>query len=210
MTALLRLLVNEVEREVGLPSGTSLLDGLRDGLGLTGTKYGCGEGVCGACTVLVDGQPVRSCVTSLGDVVGRRITTIEGLAGEGQLHPVQRAFLEEGALQCGFCTPGMVLATVALLAREPDPDDGQLAVALAGNICRCGTYPRIRRAVHRARSAPDLVPSRAHPLGPGRGSCPRILRSALGWLGSGTAPRAGPGRPLGTAMGQWRSLGACR
>ena len=164
MTALLRLLVNEVEREVGLPSGTSLLDGLRDGLGLTGTKYGCGEGVCGACTVLVDGQPVRSCVTSLGDVVGRRITTIEGLAREEQLHPVQRAFLEEGALQCGFCTPGMVLATAALLAREPDPDDGQLAVALAGNICRCGTYPRIRRAVHRAR---DLArdPGGGQPVG---------------------------------------------
>lgn len=154
MTPPFRLVVNEIEREVELPSDTSLLQGLRDGLGLTGTKYGCGEGVCGACTVLVEGQPTRSCVTPLGEVIGRRITTIEGLAREGQLHPVQRAFLEEGALQCGFCTPGMVLATAALLEREPDPDDGQIAVALAGNICRCGTYPRIRRAVHRAR---DLV-----------------------------------------------------
>src|SRR5215471_10857709 len=134
-----------------LPESMLLLSALRDRLGLTGAKLGCGEGACGACTVLVDGEPARSCQRTAGSVAGRTVTTIEGLAGVSTgLHPVQRAFAEESAAQCGFCTPGMVLSTIALLASHPSPADGAIDAALAGQICRCGSYPRIRRAVHRA------------------------------------------------------------
>ncbi len=135
-----------------VPESALLLSALRDQLGLTGAKPGCGEGACGACTVLVDGEPVRSCQRTAGSVAGTAITTIEGLApgGEAGLHPVQQAFVLECAGQCGYCTPGMVLTSAALLAGDPRPNDAAIDTALARQICRCGTYPRIRRAVHRA------------------------------------------------------------
>jgi len=131
-------------------STTTLLSALRGELGLTGAKPGCGEGACGSCTVLVDGQPAKACQQQVADIVGRNVTTIEGLAIAGALHHVQQAFAEIGAAQCGYCTPAMVLAVVALLQRDPDPDAAAVDDALAGNICRCGCYPQIRRAVRRA------------------------------------------------------------
>src|SRR5262249_18708816 len=140
------------------PESMVLLSALRDELGLTGAKLGCGEGACGACTVLIDGAPVRSCQRTAGSAEGRQITTIEALSADrSQLHPVQRAFAEEGAAQCGFCTPGMVLTTVALLAARPRPTDGEIDEAMASQICRCGSYPRIRRAVHRAATVIDTA-----------------------------------------------------
>lgn len=123
---------------------------LRDDLDLTGTKYGCGEGRCGACTVLVDGRIRRSCMMTVGQAEGREIVTIEGLATEGRLHPVQEAFLKDEALQCGYCTPGMILAATALLRANPDPSDAQIIQAMDGNICRCGVYPAILRAIRSA------------------------------------------------------------
>jgi aerobic-type carbon monoxide dehydrogenase small subunit (CoxS/CutS family) len=149
----LRLTVNDQDREVVASSERSLLDVLRDDLGLTGTKYGCGEGECGACTVLVDGVAVRSCMTPVQEVVGHPVTTIEGLAGKRGLHAVQQAFLDVGAAQCGFCTPGMVLAAVALLRQRPSPTEAEVRAALQGNICRCGGYLRILEAVGRAAEA---------------------------------------------------------
>lgn len=150
------LRVNGVEHE--LPRGErNLLSYLRFDLGLTGTKYGCGEGLCGACTVLVDGQALRSCMTTAGAVAGGDVTTIEGLAtGDGLdgLHPVQRAFVEEQAMQCGYCIPGFIMGAVGLLAREPRPSSGQIREALAEHMCRCGTYQRIERAVERAAGGP--------------------------------------------------------
>ena len=128
-----------------VPDGTTLLDLLRDHAALTGTKYGCGEGQCGSCTVLADGKAVRACLTAAGAV--RAVTTIEGLATGDRLHPVQQAFLDAQAFQCGFCTPGMVMGAVALLARSPRPTDDEIRHALDGHLCRCGTYPRIVRAV---------------------------------------------------------------
>jgi nicotinate dehydrogenase subunit A len=142
--------INSRTHRVDGEAGDDLLTVLRDELGLTGSKYGCGEGYCGACTVLVDGEVVRSCVLRLGAVGDRRITTIEALALEGGLHPVQEAFLEEEAFQCGYCTPGMVMATVALLRRTPDPTEQDIARSMDRNVCRCGAYPRIVRAVQRA------------------------------------------------------------
>lgn len=144
------LLVNGTKRTADAAAGESLLTVLRDRLDLTGTKYGCGEGECGACTVLLNGRPVRSCLVPAADAVGRKITTIEGLEENGRLHAVQEAFLKEEAFQCGSCTSGMILATAALLARRPHPADHEIVSALEGNICRCGTYPRILRAVRRA------------------------------------------------------------
>jgi aerobic-type carbon monoxide dehydrogenase small subunit (CoxS/CutS family) len=125
----------------------SVLEFLRDELGLTGTKYGCGEGQCGACTVLVDRSAVRSCITPLSAVAGREITTIEGLETDGKLHPVQQAFLDAGAMQCGYCTAGMILSCVSLLEHHPHADEAEARRALNGNICRCGTYPRILQAL---------------------------------------------------------------
>ena len=142
------LVVNGTARSV--PSSTSLLLALRDELCLTGAKPGCGEGACGSCTVLVDGDPVRACRQPVSALAGRNITTIEGLVAGGRLHPVQQAFVEVAAAQCGYCTPGMVLTVAALLSRDPNPDDSAITGALSGNLCRCGCYPRIRRAVHRA------------------------------------------------------------
>jgi isoquinoline 1-oxidoreductase len=144
------IVVNGVDREVPRDPERSLLHVLREELGLTGAKYGCGEGACGSCTVLLDGVAAQSCMTTLSGVGGRRVTTPEGLSGGRALHPVARAFLEEGAIQCGYCTPGMVLAAAALLEETPSPDDERIALALEGNVCRCGVYPRILRAVRRA------------------------------------------------------------
>ena len=148
--AIRSLRVNGSTRRVEAPEEESLLSVLRNRLGLTGTKYGCGEGQCGACTVLLDGKAVRSCRTKVSEAAGARITTIEGLAPGGRLHPVQSAFLDEEAFQCGFCTPGMILSAVDLLRANPHPTDDDVASSLAGNVCRCGTYPRIVRAVRRA------------------------------------------------------------
>jgi aerobic-type carbon monoxide dehydrogenase small subunit (CoxS/CutS family) len=148
--ATIRLSVNGKTRSVDTEPERPLLEVLREDLGLTGTKYGCGEGQCGACTVLLDGQPSFSCVTAVGAAEGRRIVTIEGLAEGGALHPVQQAFLEEGAVQCGYCTPGMVLRTVALLQNHPQPTDAQMVDGLNGNLCRCSDYRRIMAAVRRA------------------------------------------------------------
>ena len=128
----------------------SLLSVLRDELDLTGAKYGCGEGECGACTVLVDGRAVRSCLLPVHTVAGKPITTVEGLARQGRLHPVQEAFLAEHALQCGYCTAGMIMAGVGLLLKQPRPTVADILGAMEGHICRCGTYPRIVAAMQRA------------------------------------------------------------
>ena len=130
--------------------GDSLLSILRYELGLTGSKFGCGEGHCGACTVLVENEATRSCVARLGAVAGQSITTIEGIDRGGALHPVQQAFLETEAFQCGYCTPGMVMATIALLRTNPDPSEQEIARLLDKNVCRCGTYPRVVRAIRLA------------------------------------------------------------
>jgi len=142
--------VNGVTRRVSGSPERSLLNVLRDDLGLTGAKYGCGEGQCGACTVLLDGQAARSCITHLADATGKRITTIEGLEQDGRLHPLQEAFLETGAMQCGYCTPGMIMSGASLLHQNAKPTDGEIVHAMQGNVCRCGTYPRIVAAVRLA------------------------------------------------------------
>jgi aerobic-type carbon monoxide dehydrogenase small subunit (CoxS/CutS family) len=147
------LTVNGTARRVYTARDAPLLLALRDELGLTGAKYGCGEGACGACTVLVDGRAVRSCVTTVSEAAGKKITTVEGLEREGRLHPVQQAFLDEEAFQCGYCTPGMVLSAVALLEANPDPGEEEILRAMDGNLCRCGTYSRILTAVRRAALA---------------------------------------------------------
>jgi len=144
------LFVNGRKREVSASPQQPLLWVLRDELQLTGTKYGCGEGQCGACTVLLEGKAVRSCVTPLSVAVGKNVTTIEGLAKGDALHPVQQAFLREEAFQCGYCTSGMIVSAVELLSTRPNPSDAQIREAMQGNICRCGTYPRIVAAVRDA------------------------------------------------------------
>lgn len=150
MPAIDALQVNGKRMKVEVDGDRPLLGVLRDVLDLTGAKYGCGEGRCGACTVLVDGAPVRSCVTRVGDVASKAITTIEGLEHEGSLHPLQEAFLETGAMQCGYCTCGMILSGVALLNAKPDPTREEIIDAMNGNMCRCGTYPRIIAAIRLA------------------------------------------------------------
>jgi aerobic-type carbon monoxide dehydrogenase small subunit (CoxS/CutS family) len=151
--ALLELKINGALRRVEADPERSLLSVLRDALDLTGSKYGCGEGQCGACTVLVDGRPTRSCLTKAVSVTGHDVVTVEGLEQPGRLHPVQQAFIEADALQCGYCTPGMIMEAVALLRRQADPTAPEIAHALEGHICRCGTYDRIVRAVRRAAAA---------------------------------------------------------
>ena len=146
---MLSVTVNGEEHDAPEP-GRNLLSFLRFDLGLTGSKYGCGEGLCGACTVLVDGQPLRACMATVGSVVGGLLTTIEGLAQNGDLHPVQQAFVDESAMQCGYCIPGFIMAAVGLLDRDASPSSAQIREALAENMCRCGTYMRIQRAVERA------------------------------------------------------------
>ena len=146
---MLSVIVNGEEQDAPEP-GRNLLSFLRFDLGLTGSKYGCGEGLCGACTVLVDGQPLRACMATVGSVVGGSITTIEGLAQNGDLHPVQQAFIDESAMQCGYCIPGFIMTAIGLLGRDASPSSAQIREALAENMCRCGTYMRIQRAVERA------------------------------------------------------------
>jgi len=142
--------VNGTKREVDPPPAASLLSVLRDDLGLTGTRFGCGSGQCGACSVIVDGRAVASCLMPARQAVDREITTIEGLATGEALHPVQEAFIAEDAMQCGYCTSGMIIAAAALLARDSAPDEAAIRDALAGNLCRCGVYGRAIRAVQRA------------------------------------------------------------
>ncbi len=146
------LLVNGSERRVDADPEIPLLSVLRDRLDITGPKYGCGEGQCGACTVLIDGRAVRSCITPLSYADGKKITTIEGLEQNGRLHPVQQAFIETGAMQCAYCTSGMILSAVALLDKTPHPSDAEIVRGMEGNICRCGTYPRIVAAIRLAAS----------------------------------------------------------
>jgi aerobic-type carbon monoxide dehydrogenase small subunit (CoxS/CutS family) len=150
MANVTKLNVNGSVRSIDADPQTSLLAVLRDQLDLTGSKYGCGEGQCGACTVLIDGNPRHSCVTTVGTVANRKITTIEGLQANGRLTPVQEAFLAEGAMQCAYCTSGMIVTASALLRANPHPTAEQVAQYMQGNICRCGTYPRIIAAVLRA------------------------------------------------------------
>lgn len=145
-----KLTVNGVARTIETEAERPLLDVLREELGLTGTKYGCGEGQCRACTVLLDGKEAPSCVTTMRMVGQRRVTTIEGLAAKERLHPVQQAFVDEAAMQCGYCTPGMILAATALLEREPRPSEDSIAKALNPHVCRCTGYPRIVAAVQTA------------------------------------------------------------
>jgi len=144
------LLVNGAEHRLDLPPDRSLLSVLREELDLTGTKYGCGEGQCGACTVLLDGRPVRSCRTSLSLAAGKKITTIEGLEQNGHLHPVQEAFLSLESFQCSYCTSGMIMAAVALLESTPHPTEQEIVRRMEGNLCRCGTYSRIVAAIKQA------------------------------------------------------------
>jgi aerobic-type carbon monoxide dehydrogenase small subunit (CoxS/CutS family) len=150
MPRVTELRVNGARRRLDAEADRSLLSVLRDDLELTGAKYGCGEGRCGACTVLVDGEAVRSCLARVGAIGERPVTTIEGLEHDGTLHPLQQAMLEAGAMQCGYCTPGMIMSGVGLLAKTPDPDLAEIVRHMDGNICRCGTYPRILAAIRKA------------------------------------------------------------
>jgi aerobic-type carbon monoxide dehydrogenase small subunit (CoxS/CutS family) len=153
MAKVTELHVNGIRYSIDVEAETSLLSVLRDQLELTGAKYGCGEGQCGACTVLIDGFPRRSCITPVGDAAEKQITTIEGLELRGRLHPLQQAFLEAGALQCGYCTAGMIMSGVALLSKNPNPTEEEVSHFMQGNICRCGIYPRIIAAIRGAAKA---------------------------------------------------------
>jgi aerobic-type carbon monoxide dehydrogenase small subunit (CoxS/CutS family) len=153
MPAKYALMINGQSFSVDAEPDENLLSVLRDELDLTGTKYGCGEGQCGACTVLIDGRAQRSCVTPISTAAGKSMTTVEGLAKENRLHPVQQAFLDEAAMQCAYCTSGMIMSAVSLLNHKQNPSDAEILQSMQGNICRCGTYPRIVAAVRRASSA---------------------------------------------------------
>lgn len=146
----LTLTVNRTRRTIDIPAGARLIDVLRDQLKLTGAKPGCREGACGSCTVLVDGRPVRSCLTPAASAAGKQVTTIEGMARAGALHPLQQAFLDHEAYQCGYCTPGMIMGAAGLLARNPSPGEPAVKRALEGHLCRCGSQPRIVQAVRAA------------------------------------------------------------
>jgi isoquinoline 1-oxidoreductase len=232
MTGSAQIVVNGVARQLALEPDRSLLYALREELGLTGAKPGCGEGECGACTVLLDGERVRACQARISDVAGHAVTTVEGLASDGQLHPVQHAFVEVGALQCGYCTTGMIMSTVALLEQDADPDDAQIKTALAGNLCRCCTYPRILRAVRRAAElARDADGgTRPEPLAAGASLLTGLARPRRPWdltrpeqrdyfgvLPEGLVvvrePGQAPGRPEAsggwtTSAGAWLHVGA--
>ncbi len=149
----LSLTVNGQPRTVTTDPGRPLLEVLREDLGLTGAKYACGEGRCGACTVLLGGRAVRSCITPVADAEGKAIVTIEGLASGDKLHPVQEAFLAEGAVQCGYCAPGMILGVVGLLNEKPNPTDAEVRARMEGHICRCCGYPKLLKAIRRAVQA---------------------------------------------------------
>ncbi len=148
------LKVNGAARRVETDPERTLLSVLRDDLDLTGAKYGCGEGQCGACTVLLDGRPVKACLFRVKAAQGKAVTTIEGLARDGRLHPLQQSFIDCGAMQCGYCVPGMILSAAALLAATPKPSDAEIVGALEGNLCRCCAYPRILAAVRQAGGRP--------------------------------------------------------
>jgi aerobic-type carbon monoxide dehydrogenase small subunit (CoxS/CutS family) len=152
--ATIQLSINEKSYTVETDPQTSLLAVLREDLDLTGSKYGCGEGQCGACTVLIEGKAQRSCITRVGSAVGKKITTIEGLVKGDRLHPVQQAFLDESAMQCAYCTSGMIMSAVALLQQNMLPSEKEIIDFMDGNVCRCGTYPRIIRAIQTAAKAP--------------------------------------------------------
>ena len=153
MSEAIELHVNGTKHSIAAKPNDRLLEVLRDELGLTGSKYGCGEGSCGACTVVVDGRAVRSCITRLGQCVGKQITTIEALQQDERLHPLQQAFLDAGAMQCGYCTPGMIMGGIALLSANESPTRQQIVESMEGNVCRCGTYTRIIAAIQQAASA---------------------------------------------------------
>jgi len=145
-----KLRINGKQADVAVPADTPLLWVIREELGLSGTKFGCGAALCGACTVHVDGAARRSCVTAVGSIEGKEVTTIEGLADGDRLHPVQEAWLSENVVQCGYCQAGQIMAAAALLARRGQPTDAEIDAVMSASLCRCGTYPRIRRAIHRA------------------------------------------------------------
>jgi aerobic-type carbon monoxide dehydrogenase small subunit (CoxS/CutS family) len=151
---MIKLTINGQPHDVEVADDTPLLWVLRDTLGLTGTKFGCGKALCGACTVHVDGAPTRSCVTPVAAIAGKSITTIEGLSSN-RSHPVQQAWIELDVPQCGYCQSGQIMSAAALLASNPKPSDADIDSAMSGNICRCGTYPRIRKAIHRAAELTD-------------------------------------------------------
>lgn len=153
MATVTELHVNGARRRINADAERPLLSVLRDDLDLTGSKYGCGEGRCGACTVLIDGRPTRSCVTPVSATEGKPVRTIEGLAREDRLHPLQEAFLRADALQCGYCTSGMIMSALALLTQQPRPSREDIILFMGGNVCRCGTYPRIVEAVQEAARA---------------------------------------------------------
>jgi carbon-monoxide dehydrogenase small subunit len=153
MRKLIKLRVNGQEREIMVEPRQTLLDALRYDLGLTGTKEGCGDGNCGSCTVLLDGKAVNSCLVFAIEVDGQEITTIEGLSQAGKLHPLQQAFIDEGAVQCGFCTPGMILTAKAFLDSNPNPTEVEVRQAIAGNLCRCTGYDKIVRAILKVAAA---------------------------------------------------------
>ena len=158
MPRISELQINGTQYPVDVDEDTSLLSVLRDHLDLTGSKYGCGEGQCGACTVLLDGLPRRSCITKVGAAASKKITTIEGLARDGQLHPVQQAFLDQGAFQCAYCTSGMIMTATALLKANPHPSASEIVTFMEGNICRCGTHSRIVAAILQAsKAAPGVT-----------------------------------------------------
>lgn len=147
--SVIELQVNGIKHRVDIEADSKLLNVLRDELDLTGTKYGCGEAQCGACTVLIDGQAARSCVTSVSELSGKQITTIESLEQNGRLHPLQQAFLDAGAMQCGYCIPGMIMSGVGLLKKNPHPTDQEILRFMERNVCRCGTHPRILAAIRK-------------------------------------------------------------
>jgi aerobic-type carbon monoxide dehydrogenase small subunit (CoxS/CutS family) len=163
--ATIHLAVNGRSYSVDADPQTSLLTVLRDHLDLTGSKYGCGEGQCGACTVLIDGKAQRSCITKVGTVAEKQITTIEGLARGDHLHAVQQAFLDVGAMQCAYCTSGMIMSAVALLSQNPHPNENEIVAFMDGNICRCGTYSRIIAAIQKAA---DVMSAQGAVKGAGR------------------------------------------
>jgi len=148
-----RIIVNGTAHEMDIEADTPLLWALRDLLGLIGTKYGCGIALCGACTVHVDGEPIRACAITVGDAAGKSIRTIEGLAQGATLHPLQQAWIDQDVAQCGYCQSGQIMSAAALLVRNPNPTDDEIDAAMAGNYCRCGTYNRIRSAIHGAAKA---------------------------------------------------------